>query len=150
MTDPITLSFEFFPPKSEAALDGLLEHARALKVLDPSFVTVTFGAGGSTKSGTMETALRLQQEVGLTVGAHLSYFGTPKDELFAYADKLWESNIRHLVALRGDIPQGQFPADFREPQYFEYTSEFVEALLARHSFDISVGAYPEKHLMPLP
>ena len=145
MTDPITLSFEFFPPKSEAALDGLLEHARALKVLDPSFVTVTFGAGGSTKSGTMETALRLQQEVELTVGAHLSYFGTPKDELFAYADKLWESNICHLVALRGDIPQGQSSADFREPQYFEYTSEFVEALLARHSFDISVGAYPEKH-----
>ncbi len=145
MSDPITLSFEFFPPKSDSALETLLDHARALKALDPSFVTVTFGAGGSTKSGTMETALRLQKDVGLTVGAHLSYFGTPKDELFAYADQLWDANIRHLVALRGDIPQGQSPADFREPQYFEYTSEFVEALLARHSFDISVGAYPEKH-----
>ncbi|HOO50909.1 MAG TPA: methylenetetrahydrofolate reductase, partial [Alphaproteobacteria bacterium] len=82
MPDPVTLSFEFFPPKSETALEAMLSCAQELKSLAPSFVTVTFGAGGSTKSGTMETALRLQKEVGLTVGAHLSYFGHTKDELF--------------------------------------------------------------------
>jgi len=139
---PFTLSFEFFPPKNDIGREAL---ASALVALKPEFVTVTFGAGGSTKSGTFETAQILQRETGLKVGAHLSYFGIPKSELFAYADTLWENDIRHLVALRGDIPTGQHPADFREPDYFEYTSEFVEALLARHPFDISVGAYPEKH-----
>ncbi|HRK97057.1 MAG TPA: methylenetetrahydrofolate reductase [Alphaproteobacteria bacterium] len=142
---PISLSFEFFPPKNDAGRDSLLVEATKLAVLRPKFVTVTFGAGGSTKSGTFETALFLQKELGLTVGAHLSYFGTPKAELFAYADKLWENNIRHLVALRGDLPDGQSFSDYGEPDYFEYTSEFVEALLERHPFDISVGAYPEKH-----
>ncbi len=142
---PITLSFEFFPPKNDAAREALLNAAHDLAALKPAFVTVTFGAGGSTKSGTFETARLLQDECNLTVGAHLSYFGTPKTELFEYADQLWGANIRHLVALRGDIPQGKSPADFKEPDYFEYTSEFVEALLERHPFDISVGAYPEKH-----
>lgn len=145
MSLPFTISFEFFPPKNDAGRESLLSAAKELAAFDPAFVTVTFGAGGSTKSGTFETAKLLQAETGLKVGAHLSYFGIPKPELFAYADTLWENNIRHLVALRGDIPEGKSPADFREPDYFEYTSEFVEALLARHPFDISVGAYPEKH-----
>ncbi|OIN85230.1 MAG: hypothetical protein AUJ12_10220 [Alphaproteobacteria bacterium CG1_02_46_17] len=144
-SSPIALSFEFFPPKNDEGRKALLAAAHELAVLDPAFVTVTFGAGGSTKSGTFEAAKLLQQDCGLNVGAHLSYFGTPKAELFAYADQLWDAGIRHLVALRGDIPQGQSPANFKEPDYFEYTSEFVEALLKRHPFDISVGAYPEKH-----
>lgn len=142
---PVTLSFEFFPPKNEAGRAALLETARELSVLKPAFVTVTFGAGGSTKSGTFETARMIKDATGLSVGAHLSYFGIPKSELFDYADQLWESGIRHLVALRGDIPADKNPADYKEPDYFEYTSEFVEALLVRHPFDISVGAYPEKH-----
>lgn len=140
-----TFSFEFFPPKNEAGRTQMIEAAHNLSALSPGFVTVTFGAGGSTKSGTLETALLLQKETGLNVGAHLSYFGIQKNDLFAYADHLWSHNIHHLVALRGDIPTGQKADDFREPDYFEYTSEFVEALLARHPFDISVGAYPEKH-----
>lgn len=144
MNRPI-ISFEFFPPKNEAAFENLAEVALTLKTLRPSFVTVTFGAGGSTKSGTLDTARFLQDRCGFTVGAHLSYFGFCKDDLFAYADQLWMAGIRHLVALRGDIPAGTNFAAFQGDDYFHYTSDFVAALLTRHPFDISVGAYPEKH-----
>ncbi len=148
MSDPhskTTISFEFFPPKNDEGREALVRAAKALAPLNPEFLTVTFGAGGSTKSGTFETAKLLKTlEIG-PVGAHLSYFGTPKTELMAYADELWNSGIRHLVALRGDIPPELRGAKLKEPDYFEYTSEFVEALLSRHPFDISVGAYPDKH-----
>lgn len=148
MSDPQnkpTISFEFFPPKNDEGREALVRAAKALAPLNPEFLTVTFGAGGSTKSGTFETARLLKTlEIG-PVGAHLSYFGTPKTELMAYADELWNSGIRHLVALRGDIPPELRGAKLKEPDYFEYTSEFVEALLSRHPFDISVGAYPDKH-----
>lgn len=148
MSDPhskTTISFEFFPPKNDEGREALVRAAKALAPLNPEFLTVTFGAGGSTKSGTFETAKLLKTlEIG-PVGAHLSYFGTPKTELMAYADELWDSGIRHLVALRGDIPPELRDTKLNEPDYFEYTSEFVEALLSRHPFDISVGAYPDKH-----
>lgn len=139
------LSFEFFPPKTPAMADSLMEAAKSLKALNPEFVTVTFGAGGSTKEGTFDTAKRLQQEVGLTVGAHISFYGTPKAQLKDYADHLWNEDIRHLVALRGDIPKGSNPADYQNENYYAVTSDFVEALRSWHPFDISVGAYPEKH-----
>lgn len=145
MSKKETISFEFFPPKDDAGRASLRDCVLDLARFNPSFVTVTFGAGGSTRSGTFETTQMIKENVDIPVGAHLSYFGIPKEELFAYADMLWDAGIHHLVALRGDIPAGQSASDYREPQYFEYTSEFVEALLARHPFDISVGAYPEKH-----
>ena len=139
------LSFEFFPPKSEAGLTALLAAAGELRVLNPDFVTVTFGAGGSTRSGTCETAQALKDRLGLTVGTHLSYFATPKTELMAYADHLWDSGIHHLVVLRGDVPAGVDPASYDSDEYFQMTSDFVEALRARRDFDISIAAYPEKH-----
>ena len=147
MSRPIcpSISFEFYPPKTDAATEKLVAAAKELAGLNPQFVTVTFGAGGSTKSGTLETCKLLQQECGLTVGAHLSYFGTKKDDLFDYAEMLWESGIRHLVAVRGDIPTGTDMSLYQGPEYFQFTSDFVEALMACHPFDISVGAYPEKH-----
>ncbi len=140
-----TFSFEFFPPKTPDTRTKLVEVARALSVFKPSFVTVTFGAGGSTKSGTFDACRLLQQECGLTVGAHLSYFGFTKNELTDYAHKLWDADICHLVALRGDIPQGTDMAAYTGDDYFHFTSDFVEYLLTLHPFDISVGAYPEKH-----
>ena len=139
------VSFEFFPPKSEAGLTALLAAAGELRVLNPDFVTVTFGAGGSTRSGTCETAQALKDRLGLTVGTHLSYFATPKTELMAYADHLWDSGIHHLVVLRGDVPAGVDPAAYDSDEYFQMTSDFVEALRARRDFDISIAAYPEKH-----
>lgn len=140
-----TISFEFFPPKTPAAGEGLIGAARDLRPLNPDFVTVTFGAGGTTKSGTFETAQLLRTACGYRTGAHISYFGTPKEDLFDYADRLWNDGIRHLVALRGDIPEGVHSTDYAGEGYFHYTSDFVESLLDLHPFDISVGAYPEKH-----
>lgn len=139
------ISFEFFPPKTAAATEALLAAAAALRALTPDFVTVTFGAGGSTRSGTFETAKLLKERFGYTVGAHISYFGTPKIDLFTYTDMLWNEGIHHLVALRGDIPAGSNPDDYAGDDYFHFTSDFVEALISQHPFDISVGAYPEKH-----
>lgn len=139
------VSFEFFPPKTEAMAEVLLASAEDLRVLCPEFVTVTFGAGGSTKSGTFDTAKLLKDTFGYRVGAHISYFGTKKADLYEYADQLWEAGIRHLVALRGDIPQGIDVHQFKHDDYFQFTSDFVEALLTAWPFDISVGAYPEKH-----
>jgi len=139
------VSFEFFPPKTPAAAEVLFASATDLKIFDPSFVTVTFGAGGSTKTGTFETAKRLKDELGFKTGAHISYFGTKKADLFEYADILWNEGIHHLVALRGDIPEGTNMADYQHGDYFQFTSDFVEALLTAWPFDISVGAYPEKH-----
>ncbi|HAJ90969.1 MAG TPA: methylenetetrahydrofolate reductase [NAD(P)H] [Rhodospirillaceae bacterium] len=140
-----TLSFEFFPPKTPAAAEILMASATDLQRLTPDFVTVTCGAGGSTKAGTFEAAKRLKDELGYTVGAHISYFGTPKVDLLEYAETLWEDGIRHLVALRGDIPDGVNAGDYNHDDYFQFTSDFVEALLATRPFDVSVGAYPEKH-----
>lgn len=139
------ISFEFFPPKTEAAAEVLLASASDLKIFNPDFVTVTCGAGGSPKTGTFETAQNLKNQLGLAVGVHISYFGTKKTDLFKYADLLWEENIHHLVALRGDIPVGTNMAYYANDDYFQFTSDFVEALIALHPFDISVGAYPEKH-----
>lgn len=140
-----SISFEFFPPKTPVATDLLLSAAAELSAFNPDFVTVTFGAGGSTRSGTYETAKLLKKRLGLIVGTHISYFATLKPDLFTYADQLWDAGIRHLVVLRGDIPVGANPAVYDSTDYFQMTSDFVEGLLSRHSFDISIAAYPEKH-----
>lgn len=140
-----SVSFEFFPPKTEAAAEVLFASATDLKIFDPAFVTVTCGACGSPKTGTFEVAQGLKDQLGLTTGVHISYFGTKKADLFEHAEKLWDAGIHHLVALRGDIPEGTNMADYKHGDYFQFTSDFVEALLACHPFDISVGAYPEKH-----
>lgn len=141
----IPVSFEFFPPKTEAAAEVLLASATDLRGLNPEFVTVTCGACGSPKTGTFEAASRLKNELGFTTGVHISYFGTKKADLFEYAETLWEAGIHHLVGLRGDIPEGVNIADYNHGDYFQFTSDFVEALMACRPFDISVGAYPEKH-----
>lgn len=145
MSQP-TISFEFFPPKSDAGLTGLLETATALRAYNPAFMTVTYGAGGSTRDKTLETALAVCRAAGrCPVATHMTYINTPRKEIYALADQLWEAGIRHIVALRGDMPADlHWPLD-PDAEYFQYTSHFVVALKARHDFEISVGAYPEKH-----
>ncbi len=140
-------SFEFFPPKTPDAETQLYDTAEKLAGLNPRFMTVTYGAGGSTREWSIGAATKLQDLTHIPTAAHLTYITHTKDELMALADHLWEKNIRHLVALRGDLPQGKglSYADFTGPDHFQYTSDFVAALRARHPFEISVGAYPEKH-----
>ncbi len=123
----------------------LLDTAASLADKKPSFMTVTYGAGGSTKDGTLATVTRLQNETGIPMAAHVTFINTEIPQLKDFADELWNSGIKRLVALRGDLPDDlSWPLDL-EGNYFQYTSEFVAALKSWHDFDISVGAYPEKH-----
>lgn len=148
MTAP-TLSFEFFPPKSEESAEALQGTARQLTAVGPSFMTVTFGAGGSTREGTLKTLRSVQGVTKIPLGAHLTYICMTKTELATYLDTLREMGVTRLVALRGDMPPGQedvkWPLD-DNPDYYQYTSDFVAGIKAHDSgFEINVGAYPEKH-----
>ncbi len=108
-------------------------------------MTVTYGAGGSTKDGTIDTIQKKKGMCSVPIGSHLTFLNTTKAELYEYVDRLWERGIQHIVALRGDMPKDlEWPLD-KDENYFQYTSDFVEGLVARHPFEISVGAYPEKH-----
>ena len=139
-----TLSFEYFPPKTPESEALLWDEAAQLDTLRPRFMTVTYGAGGSTKDKTLSIAGRLAN--GKTpIASHLTFLTTTRDELDVYLDMLWEKNIRHIVALRGDLPKGKTFADFKGDEYFNYTSEFVEYIKSKNDFEISVAAYPEKH-----
>lgn len=140
-----TFSFEFFPPKTEKSATDLDQAAQELARLNPLYMTVTYGAGGSTREGTFDTVTRLHGLTDIPMAAHLTFCGTPKPELDIYIDKLWDAGIKHVIALRGDLPAGKSMADYTGPEFYHYTSDFVEALLKRHPFEISVGAYPEKH-----
>jgi len=138
---PRTISFEFFPPKTPEGVARLRETRRQLAQLGPKFFSVTFGAGGSTRDRTLETVLEIRAE-GFEAAPHLSCISSTRDEIRAILAEYRKHDIRHLVALRGDMPSGEVSAsDFR------YASELV-AFIRRETgdwFDIEVAAYPEFH-----
>ena len=138
-------SFEFSPPRSQREKDSLPEAIQAISAHGPQFITVTYGAGGSKKDGTLETLELFKDFTDCALGSHLTHISSTKQELDAYADMLWERGIHHLVALRGDMPQDSTWVRDPDGDYYNYTNEFVAAMAKRHPFDISVGAYPEKH-----
>lgn len=140
-----TISFEFFPAKTEKGHDKLIDTANTLATLNPLYMTVTYGAGGSTRDGTTKTVTAIAEKTKVPMAAHLTFINTPITDLKAYADQLWDAGIHHIIALRGDMPQDlQWPLD-TDQDYFQFTSDFVEALKIWHPFEVSVGAYPEKH-----
>ncbi|WP_207537725.1 methylenetetrahydrofolate reductase [Sabulicella rubraurantiaca] len=138
------LSFEFFPPKNEKMEADLWAAIRRLEPLGPRFVSVTYGAGGSTRSRTHDTVARLVQETSLTPAAHLTCVGATREEVDEVARAYWEAGVRHIVALRGDPPAG---AEKYEPHPGGYAQaeDLVRGLRRIGDFDISVGAYPETH-----
>lgn len=139
--EPI-LSFEFFPPRSPEGLANLVDAAKNLAVCNPSFFSVTFGAGGSTRAGTFETVALLNKETGVNVAPHLACIGTSKQDVRDILMQYQAAGIRRLVALRGDIPSGMVNAGD-----LHYSSELV-ALIRRETGDdfyIEVAAYPEFH-----
>lgn len=140
-----TYSFEYFPPKTEKAGEMLWSAFPELVALKPTYMTVTYGAGGTTRDGTIDTIARMMEQTKVPIGSHLTYINTTKQALYDYVDGLWDRGIKHIIALRGDVPADvQAPVD-PNGEYFRYTSDFVEGLVSRHPFEISVGAYPEKH-----
>ena len=140
----INVSFEFFPPADPGMEATLWRSIERLAPLAPRFVSVTYGADGSTRSRTHHWVSRIQRETPLTGAAHLTCVGASRAEILAVARQYWAQGIRHIVALRGDAPQG---ADRYEPHPdgFAYAADLVEGLRRVGDFDISVAAYPERH-----
>ncbi len=116
-----------------------------LAALDPAFMTVTYGAGGSTKDATLKIAERMAAEQPMPIASHLTFLTTTREELRGYIEELWELNVRHIVALRGDVPKGKTFDDFLGDEFYKSTPDFIADIVSRHPFEISVAAYPEKH-----
>ena len=140
---PPALSFEFFPPRTEALEAQLWACVRRLEPLAPRFVSVTYGAGGSTQARTHATLTRLVQETSLVPAAHLTCVGASRGEVDDVARQYWDAGVRHIVALRGDAPAGEQYAP--HPDGYAYASDLVAGLRRVAEFEISVAAYPEAH-----
>ena len=138
------VSFEFFPPKTEKMEQTLWASIKRLEPLRPRFVSVTYGAGGGTRERTHNTVRRIQSETTLATAAHLTCVGASRQEVDDVAKQYWDSGIRHLVALRGDPPEGQATYVPQEGGY-AYAADLVAGLKKVAGFEISVAAYPEVH-----
>lgn len=141
---PFQISFEFFPPKTPEMEATLWRSITRLAPMAPRFVSVTYGAGGSTRERTHNTVRRILTETEIVPAAHLTCVAATRDEIDAVADDYWNAGVRHVVALRGDIPGGQAPYH-PTPGGYAYATELVEGLRKRHDFEVSVAAYPETH-----
>lgn len=140
----IDVSFEFFPPKTEAMEQTLWESVETLSPFDPRFVSVTYGAGGTTRERTHNTVARIARETPIAVAAHLTCVDATKAEIDAVAEEYWAAGVRHIVALRGDPPRaGEKYAT--HPGGYENAADLVAGLRKLHPFEISVAAYPECH-----
>ncbi|HEX2940385.1 MAG TPA: methylenetetrahydrofolate reductase [NAD(P)H] [Rhodopila sp.] len=137
------LSFEFFPPRTEALETQLWACIKRLEPLAPRFVSVTYGAGGSTQARTHATVTRIVQETSLVPAAHLTCVGATCDEVDAVARQYWQAGVRHIVALRGDPPPGSSYTP--HPGGYPYAADLVAGLRKIADFEISVAAYPEVH-----
>ncbi|AWI09097.1 methylenetetrahydrofolate reductase [NAD(P)H] [Ereboglobus luteus] len=138
-------SLEFFPPRDDAGVENLRAAAEALRRINPDFVSVTYGAGGSTRERTTQVSAMLKTDFGLTVMPHLTCVGHSRDELNELADRIYENGFRNIMALRGDPPKGS--VEFKPaPNGLRYANELVALLKARHAdLCLGVGGYPEKH-----
>ena len=140
----IEVSFEFFPPKTEKMNDTLWQSVETLKPLGPRFASVTYGAGGSTRERTHSQVVRIQNEAGIPAAAHLTCVNATREEVDAVARHYWEEGIRHIVALRGDPPDGASKYT-PHPGGYENAADLIAGLKRVADFEISVAAYPEVH-----
>lgn len=139
------ISFEFFPPKTPEMEVSLWESVRRLEPLAPSFVSVTYGAGGSTRERTHATVKRMVEETALKPAAHLTCVSASRDEVDEVIRGYWEAGVRHVVALRGDPAGGLGTVYEPHPQGYHQTSDLVAGLKRIGDFEVTVSAYPEKH-----
>ena len=143
LSGDLEVSFEFFPPKTEAMAETLWESVKTLEPLDPRFVSVTYGAGGSTRERTHQAVRRIVSETGMPAAAHLTCVDATRDQVDAVAREYWEEGVRHIVALRGDMPDGKAYAP--HPGGYANAAELIAGLKEVGDFEISVAAYPEVH-----
>ncbi len=138
------VSFEFFPPKTEKMEETLWASIQTLAPLAPRFVSVTYGAGGSTRERTHNTVARIARETNVPAAAHLTCVAASKSEIAEVAQSYWDAGVRHIVALRGDPPEAG--AKFApHPDGYDCAADLVAGLRAIAPFEISVAAYPETH-----
>jgi methylenetetrahydrofolate reductase (NADPH) len=142
---PISVSFEFFPPKTEEMEQTLWASVARLAPLKPNFVSVTYGAGGSTRERTHATIVRILGETNLKPAAHLTCVAATREEIDKVARGYWDAGVRHVVALRGDPPDGAGKRYVPHPGGYAYTTDLITGLKKIGNFEISVSAYPEKH-----
>lgn len=140
---PRGFSLEFFPPKTDQGRTRLAKAVQRLAQLQPSFVSVTFGAGGSAREGSFQTASEIIKSVDLEVAPHLSCIGSTREEIAAMLDTYREIGVKRVVALRGDVPREETEPDL--PRAFRYANELVGFIREAGGFEISVAAYPEFH-----
>jgi methylenetetrahydrofolate reductase (NADPH) len=155
MGKDVSVSFEFFPPNDDAAAGHLWAAVERLAPLRPRFVSVTYGADGSTRSRTHECVLRILRDTDLVVAPHLTCIGAPREEVIGIAQDYWRHGVRHMVALRGDAAPAvavaaNAPAAAQggyrpHPGGYAYASDLVRGIRQSTPFDISVAAYPEGH-----
>ncbi|MFS0737242.1 methylenetetrahydrofolate reductase [Sphingomonas sp. 1P06PA] len=138
------VSFEFFPPKTAKMEETLWHAVETLAPLAPRFVSVTYGAGGSTRERTHATVARIVRETNVPAAAHLTCVDASKAEIAEVADAYWHAGVRHIVALRGDPPR-EGERFVPHPEGYQSAAELVAGLRALHPFEISVAAYPECH-----
>jgi methylenetetrahydrofolate reductase (NADPH) len=141
----LVFSFEFFPPKDDPGVAALFETVKNLKELEPSFVSVTYGAGGSTRRKTVEITKRIKQELGIEAMSHLTCVGHSRDEISAVLDEIEAAGIENVMTLRGDPPRGE--TNFvPHPDGFSHANELVRFIRSRKpAFCLGVAGYPEGH-----
>ena len=140
----IDVSFEFFPPKTEKMAETLWSSVKTLEPLDPRFVSVTYGAGGSTRERTHDAVRRIVAETGIPAAAHLTCVQATREEVDEVARQYWDEGVRHIVALRGDAPDAE--AGYApHPGGYENAADLIAGLKKIADFEISVAAYPEMH-----
>ncbi len=145
MSVPIQASFEFSPPKNAEAEKTLWQSIERLAPLKPSFVSVTYGAGGSTRELTHATVKRLVNETDLAPAAHLTCVAASKSEVDEVIRSYWDIGVKHIVALRGDPPEGIDAKYEPHPKGYESSTDLVRGIKNIADFEVSVGCYPEKH-----
>jgi methylenetetrahydrofolate reductase (NADPH) len=148
--EPLRVSFEFFPPKSEAMATRLWDTIQRLEPMAPDFVSVTYGAGGTTRERTHDTVRRIVKETSLRPAAHLTCVGATKAEVLAVAEDYWQAGVKHIVALRGDPPAGMGATFEPHPGGFLDSVDLIRGLREHRPdlgkcFEISVSCYPELH-----
>jgi len=147
----MNISFEFFPPKNETMESRLWESIKRLEPMAPHFVSVTYGAGGSTRERTHRTVKRIVDQTSLVPAAHLTCVGASREEVIDVAVQYAHAGVRHIVALRGDAPAGMGSEFEPHPDGFQSSVELIEALRQEHPrapgriFEVSVACYPEQH-----
>ena len=141
----LQISFEFFPPKTDVMEEKFWDSVHKLAPLKPRFVSVTYGAGGSTRERTLRMVSRIKSETGVDAAAHLTCVGSTRDEVDAVVRDFQRAGVNRIVALRGDPPEGVGQPFTPHPQGYQNAADLVGGLRRIGDFDISVAAYPEKH-----